>query len=231
MAHSTKSIRGRAGCFILALLWGQSSAETHYISDQFETTLRAGPGSGYGIVNMLKSGTQVDVLSQDKKNGYSKIRLGSGETGWVLTRYVTDQPAARERLAQALEALEEVKKREQGTRRGFASIASQKQDLVATKLQLEEEKGNLIEELDHVREVSANAIALDQEKNELAEHVAVAKQQLEEAQERIMELEKHEQWTWFITGAAVFGSGIIVGVLLPRLRVRRRAEEFEIKLP
>ncbi|MGH8656283.1 MAG: hypothetical protein ACREYE_30680, partial [Gammaproteobacteria bacterium] len=70
----------------------------------------------------------------------------------------------------------------------------------------------------------------DQERNELAEHVAVAKQQLEEAQERIMGLEKHEQWNWFITGVAVFGSGIIVGVLLPRLRLRRRAE-FEIRVP
>lgn len=167
--------------------------------------MRAGPGGHYGIVNMLKSGTQVDVLSQDKKNGYSKIRLRSGETGWVLTRYLMGQPAARERLTQALETLEEVKQREQGTKQGFASIALQKQDLVATKLQLEEDNVKLIKELEYVREVSANAIALDQEKNELAEHVAVAKQQLEEAQERIMGLEKHEQWNWFITGAAVLG--------------------------
>ncbi len=231
MAYSIKSIRVSAGCFILALLWGQSNAEIHYISDQFETTLREGPGGHYDIVSMLKSGTRVDALSQDKKNGYSKIRLGSGETGWVMTRYLMDQPAARERLTAALAALGKAKQSEQGITQEVASMASQQQELTAKKLQLEEENASLMKKLVHVREVSSKAITLDREKNALAERVAVAKQQLEAAQQRIMEVEKHEQRNWFIAGAAVFGSGILVGVLLPRLRLRRRGHEFEIKVP
>ncbi|MGH8645014.1 MAG: TIGR04211 family SH3 domain-containing protein [Gammaproteobacteria bacterium] len=110
-------------------------------------------------------------------------------------------------------------------------MASQQQELTAKKSQLEKENATIMKELAHVLEVSSNAIALDREKNELAERVAVAKQQLEVAQQRIMEMEKHEQWNWFIAGAAVFGSGILVGVLLPRLRLRRRGDEFEIKVP
>ncbi|MGH8610959.1 MAG: TIGR04211 family SH3 domain-containing protein [Gammaproteobacteria bacterium] len=229
MAYSIRSIG--AGCFVLALAWGQANAKIHYISDQFETTLREGPGGHYGIVSMLKSGTRVDALSQDKKNGYSKIRLGSGETGWVMARYLTDQPAARERLTQALAALEKAKQSEQGITQELASMASQQQELTAKKLRLEEENASLIKELVHVREVSSNALALDRERNALAERVAGAKQQLEAAQQRIMEMEKHEQWNWFIAGAAVFGSGIFVGVVLPRLRLRRRGGEFEIKVP
>ncbi len=229
MAYPIKSIG--AGCFILALSWGQSSAETHYISDQFETTLRAGPGGHYGIVSMLKSGTRVDASSQDKKNGYSKIRLDSGEAGWVMTRYLMDQPGARERLTEALAALEKAKQREQGIKQKFVSMARQQQELSAIKLQLGEENATLMKELAHVREVSSDAIALHRQKNALAERAAVAKQGLEAAQQRIMEMEKHEHWNWFIAGAAVFGSGILVGVLLPRLRLRRRNEEFEIKVP
>ncbi|MGH8645013.1 MAG: TIGR04211 family SH3 domain-containing protein, partial [Gammaproteobacteria bacterium] len=75
------------------------SSLTHFIFlPRTHSPWRAGPGSHYGIVSMLKSGTRVDVLSQDKKNGYSKIRLDSGETGWVMTRYLMGQPAAREQL-------------------------------------------------------------------------------------------------------------------------------------
>lgn len=231
MAHSIKSVWVGAGCFVLALLWGQSSAEIHYISDQFETTLRAGPGGHYGIVSMLKSGTRVDALPQDEKNGYSKVRLDSGETGWVMTRYLMNRPAARERLTEVRAALEKAKQSQQGITKEVALMASLQQELTAKKLQLEEENASLMKELVHVREVSSNALALDGEKNALAERVAVAEQQLEAAQQRIMEMEKHEQWNWFVAGAAIFGSGILVGVLLPRLRLRRRGDEFEIKVP
>lgn len=228
MAHFIKPTLVGVACL---LLWGQSRAEIYYISDQFETTLRAGPGGHYGIVSMLKSGTPVDALLQDKKNGYSKIRLDSGETGWVMTRYLMGEPAARERLMKALATLEKAKQSEQEISQQFAWMTSQQQGLTAQKSQLEAKNENLMKELAHIREVSSNAIALDREKNVLAERMAVARRQLEASQQRIMEMEKQEQRNWFIAGAAVFGSGILVGVLLPRLRLRRRGDEFEIRVP
>ena len=72
--------------------WGQSA----WVSDQFEITLRTGPSTTNAIERMLSSGTELVVLEQDDESGYSHVRTTGGTEGWVLTRYLMDEPSARE---------------------------------------------------------------------------------------------------------------------------------------
>ena len=41
-------------------------AESRYVTDDLEVTLRQGESTGHRIISMLKSGTQVEVLSTNK---------------------------------------------------------------------------------------------------------------------------------------------------------------------
>ena len=81
-------------------------AKTAYISDQLKITMRSGESTTHKVVRMLPSGMQVNVVSQDSKTGYSKIRLSNGTTGYVLTRMLLNERPARERLAEAEEQLQ-----------------------------------------------------------------------------------------------------------------------------
>ena len=82
-------------------------AETNYISDQLEVTLRSGKSTGHSIIRMLRSGTPVEVLEQDKDSGYSLVRA-LGKEGWVLTRYLMKGPVPRDQLAEAEKKLAEL---------------------------------------------------------------------------------------------------------------------------
>ena len=76
---------------ILFILCGQTYAETRYVSDRLEVTMRSGKSTGYGIVRMLRSGTAVEILERDKKSGYSHVRTKSGKKGWVLSRFLNPE--------------------------------------------------------------------------------------------------------------------------------------------
>ena len=86
---------------IAALLIASSSsfAQDAYVTDKFTVAVRSGEAADYRILRMLRTGTKVEVISQNRETGYSKIRFNNGKEGFVLTRQLLDEPIARDRLA------------------------------------------------------------------------------------------------------------------------------------
>lgn len=74
-------------------------AATRYISDETAITLRADKSMTAAVAALLKSGAKVELLEDDTASGYSRVKVAPGREGWVLTRYLSTEPAARERLA------------------------------------------------------------------------------------------------------------------------------------
>ena len=101
-----KNIFILVSCFLV--LAGNAVAETRYVSDTLEITMRSGKGTNFGITRMLRSGTPVEVLEVDKKSGYTQVRTKSGKEGWVLSRFLMNGQAARDRLATAEKNLAEL---------------------------------------------------------------------------------------------------------------------------
>ena len=93
---------------LLFFLAGNAIAETRYVSDMLEITMRSGKGTSYGITRMLRSGTAVQVLEADKAAGYTRVRTSSGKEGWVLSRFVMKGRAARDLLTTAEKDLAEL---------------------------------------------------------------------------------------------------------------------------
>ncbi len=81
-----------------ASAWSDDTA-TRYISDETAVTLRADKSMNSTVAQLLKSGAKVELLEDDAASGYSHVKVGPGREGWVLTRYLSNEPAARERLA------------------------------------------------------------------------------------------------------------------------------------
>ena len=85
----------------LLLATNVAAAQTRYVTDIFEITLRSGKSTQNEIVRMLPSGTALEVIETDAKSGYTRVRTPSGKDGWVLSRYLMDLPSARARLSGA----------------------------------------------------------------------------------------------------------------------------------
>lgn len=77
--------------------WADNGS-TRYISDETAITLREDKGMSAPVAALLKSGTKVELIEEDSASGYSRVRVGPGREGWVLARYLSTEPAARERL-------------------------------------------------------------------------------------------------------------------------------------
>lgn len=86
-----KSSKIIAAIIMAVLLMGVtiSVAETRYVSEDFEITMRTGPGTDRKIIALVSSGRAVEVLESGEE--WSRIRLGNGKEGWVLSRYLTGQ--------------------------------------------------------------------------------------------------------------------------------------------
>ena len=82
--------------FLLLLLTSAASAQPRYVSDRLEVTLRTGTSTQHSIIRMVPSGARVEVLETDGASGYSRVRAADGTEGWVLTRYLMEEPAARD---------------------------------------------------------------------------------------------------------------------------------------
>jgi len=93
---------------LLASAFGTSvSAADRYISDELFIYYHSGPGTQYRILGTIDSGTPVTVLENNQGSGYVKVRDPRGREGWLEEKYLSSQPAARERIPQLENALSE----------------------------------------------------------------------------------------------------------------------------
>jgi len=58
-----------------------------YVGEIVNITVRTGKGTDHKIIEMVRSGQEVEVV--EPGTDWTKIRLPSGKEGWVLTRLLT----------------------------------------------------------------------------------------------------------------------------------------------
>jgi len=209
-----------AVCLTLA---GAAYAETRYVSDNLEITLRSGKGNSYSITRMLKSGTPVDVLEVDKDTGYTRVRTSSGKEGWVLSRYLMKSQAARDRLAEVEKNLAEMELEKRKLETAMAAMREEKSSLNNDLGKLDAESRKVSQELAEIKRTASSALALDAENKDLKSRVVVLERQLQTVGQENQSLKDRTARDWFMVGAGVVLLGIIVGLIIPRIRWRKKS--------
>jgi SH3 domain protein len=209
---------------ILSLLVsGTALAETRYVSDNLEITMRSGKGTSYGITRMLRSGTPVDVLEEDEETGYTHVRAKGGKEGWVLTRYLMKGQAARDRLAAAEKNLAELELENRKMETGMAALTEEKAALEKELSSLDGQTRNVSQELAEIKRTASSALAIDAENKDLKGRVVSLERQLQTLQQENEGLRDRTARDWFMVGAGVVLLGIIVGLIIPRIRWRKKS--------
>jgi len=208
---------------LLFLLAGNAVAETRYVSDVLEITMRSGKGTSYGITRMLRSGTAVQVLEVDKKAGYSKIRTSSGKEGWVLSRFLMNGKAARERLAAAEKSLAELELENRKLTTAMSALTDEKKSLQNNLGDLEGESRSVSQELAEIKRTASSALAIDSENKDLKSRLVSLERELQTVQQENQSLKDRTARDWFMVGAAVVLLGIIIGLIIPKIRFRKKS--------
>ena len=90
--------------FAVIIMASTVSAKTMYVNDLIKLMLRSGRGLDNRIIAIIESGDAVEMLEAGDQ--WSRVRTQSGNEGWVLTRYLTEEETASRKLAR-LQAAQE----------------------------------------------------------------------------------------------------------------------------
>ena len=207
-------------CILLSSFSFSAQAKTQYVSDHLVITVRTGQGAQYQIIKTLETGTHVEVL-ETTDTGYTQVRTPDGVEGWVRTQYLIDEPVAKEKLERAMSQLAKTKEALKKLKDSYANLNKEHQELTKLQTTLSSDKKTLDAELARLNEVAKKPIILDRQNKELLERNVSLEKDLQRLNQENHSLKDRSKREWFIAGALVLFGGIVLGLIIPKLRRRK----------
>ncbi|WP_228160542.1 MULTISPECIES: TIGR04211 family SH3 domain-containing protein [Marinobacter] len=225
MIHKPFTLTKLVAAVVLTLVSVTALAQTRYVDDELLIMLRSGEGNQFRIVDSLPSGTRLNVI-EEGDSGYSHVRTQDGQEGWVLTRYLSPQPIARDRLAAAQRKLEQTESDLKEARSQLQSLQSERNELATSEESLQSRAGKLSAELDRIKEVSSNALTLDRRNRELQESNQQLKKEVEVLTAENERLEAKKETDFMMLGALLVGAGVLIAIVVPWLKPTRKTDNW-----
>ncbi|CAD6874151.1 TIGR04211 family SH3 domain-containing protein [Methylomonas fluvii] len=202
--------------FACLLISPLAMARTAYVTDKVEVPLRSGESERTKIVKMLENGIPVSVLQESTENGYTYIQTSNGAEGFILSRYLTGEPSARNQLEAASKKLEALQEENKQLKAGQANSQ-----------EIGKERDKLSADLSELQQTAANAIQLKQQRDQLQERVISVERELQQLKRENQALTDSSNQDWFLYGGGLALFGVLLGFILPKLSWRRRSSGWD----
>lgn len=202
----------------LMLFVGSAAAATRYVSDDLTINMRSGAGNQYRISHQLHAGTKLETLGTS--NGWTHVRTASGRSGYVLTRFLSDEPAARDQLPATKKKLDQLQSKNAELREELAKAENGSAELGKTKNELVSKNKKLRNELQDIRAASADAIRISKQNKDFRQKIMNLRSDVERLKHDNAALQSRRDG--MTIGALILVGGIILGLVLPMLRRGRR---------
>lgn len=193
-------------------------AETAYISEVMEITLRTGPGTDHKIVSMLASGQEVETLEQS--GGWTRVNLPDGKTGWVLTRFVSKKMPDRVVLTRLQQAHDELLQKSAAPLEEINRLTAENNMLSSKLVESEKTLAQLQQKHVALKKESSDFLKVKADYETAASGLAEQTQKAEKLENELAKFELHQNIKWFLSGAGVLILGFIIGYSTKRQRRR-----------
>lgn len=198
-----------------------SIAKDLYISDKLYVPVRKGQGNTYTILHKgLPSGTRVTLLERDE--GWTRVRTAGGIDGWIRNQFLDDEPPAAIKLTVAnrkidrlTQQLSELKEERQQLQDNYQQT-QQQLNQSNTKVSSTEE------ELSALKAISASAVESHQRLQSMAKKMQLLQTENDVLKSENDNLRQNERTTFFLYGAFAVILGVLVAIILPKLRPKKR---------
>jgi len=197
------------------------ATEYQYVSDQLVITLRTGQGSAYQIIRTLPSGTRLEVLEMTD-TGYARVRTDNGAEGWIRSQYLSPEPIARLKLEATENKLNKLKAENTNLQEKTKKLRKQRHELENKNKDLLSRVKTAESQLSRLGEVAAKPLLLDKENRKLQQQNISLEKRLQMMAQENQVLKDRSQREWFIAGAIVLLGGIFLGLLLPKIRWKKK---------
>jgi SH3 domain protein len=201
-------------------------AETVYISDEYRVPLRKSPCPRCAILHRgIKSGSEL-TLVETNDEGWSHVTTRGGMDGWMPSHYLQKTPTARDLLASVQSKYEALQNTHKTQEAELTELKSEYEKLLSELKNSQSSKEQISGELKNIKEISSNAISLNQQNQELLERNGILQSEIDILKAANERLTNSERNTWFLYGAFAVVMGALLTILIPRLKRRKRFSEW-----
>ncbi len=184
-------------------------AKMLYVQPSSEVVVRRGQGTDFKIIAMVKSGTNVVLLEEG--TDYSRVRLPNNKEGWMLTRFLSEQPPLQQVVDSLRSEAQELTRSRNEAVQKFEEIASV---LSTTEKELQAiiaERDQALTDFQELQESTADTMKIKQLQQKTAQENKTILQKLSEVESRNRNLEKDSTVKWFLAGGGVLLLGMLIG--------------------
>ena len=195
------------GLIVLPAIGG---AETVYVSEDFEITMRTGPGTERKIISLVQSGKALEIM--EKGEEWSMVRAPNGREGWVLNRYLTaNQPSAMV-LARVRQDYDVLTAQFEDLKERYAELSAQKKVSDADLSQNSQDLQELSASYENLKKESADFLKLKQRHEEITAELDAEKNRSAKLDDENMQMKRNRiiQWVW--TGGGILFFGFLLGL-------------------
>jgi len=203
-------------------LASQAQAETKYVTDTLSITLRTGQGNQFKILSTLKSGSIVEIIEQ--ADGFTKIKTQKGIIGWVRSQYLVNNPVALNRIKIVENKITQLEAENNRLKQNLATTTGNSQNNSQKFNQLTIEHKKLQQEFTRISEIAARPLEFAAENRTLKEKTITLEKKVEALQKENTTFKSQSNQHWFLYGAGVLIGGILFGLIIPRIRWRKKSE-------
>ncbi|MBT5032751.1 MAG: TIGR04211 family SH3 domain-containing protein, partial [Proteobacteria bacterium] len=148
------------------LIYHQVCAETLYVSDVLRITVRTGPTTTNEILETISSGTQLETTGEEA-DGWVSVRTPKGTEGYALSRYLVNEPIAKDQLAEMRAQLQRLQAEPDSIASNLLQMDNENLILASQNDELSREVQQIAEQLALIEEDSSDVFAVVAEADEL----------------------------------------------------------------
>ncbi len=192
-------------------------AENQYVTDVLYVSIREGEGDEYPTLRVIKSGVKLEILRKGEDK-YFFVRTEDGLEGWIPHRFLIEEPINAIKLENALAQIDKAQPENKALRENLAALRSKLKATEQERKKLQAVNSRLAKEKKNFAKIAEKPLQLQKENETLRTENATISSELNQLRLESESLESDGQRNWFLTGASVIILGILIGLVLPKLR-------------
>ncbi len=220
------SVLRTAKPLLLVLLFFVASSQAQdvrYVSDKQYVPLREGAGNEFRITHRgLPSGSRLTVARLSDDGGWAEVATDTGASGWIAVQYLMPDMPAQLRLDAVMKKAQESGGLTEAMQEELATLQSERDGMLAKLEEKDLQLGSLTDELTQLKQVSGNALQLDEDNRRLVVNGEQLRSELDMLEAENQRLHDKVDSEDFINGALAVLLGVIITLVVPRLWPKRR---------
>lgn len=213
--------------FILLAALGSAQAETVYVTDNLNLSLRSEENNNSKVVKLLPTGTPLTVIEENKSTGFLHVRMNDGTEGYMPTRNTMKEPPSRSQVEIANKNLASLQSENAALKAELATVKESITPGTSLEQSLATERDQLSRELNELKKPAASTVELKNQRDELQERVVNVERELQQFKLENQALQDTTNQDWFLYGGGLALIGVILGFILPKLSWRRSRSSWD----